>query len=68
MWTVVPAIKRRDFRGNFVCFPQRGAQPDCGDGDQGEGEQPRCVQRPPCQPLPLQSHQVRSEILAKCGS
>ena len=68
MWTVVPAIKRRDFRGNFVCFPQRGAQPDCGDGDQGEGEQPWRLQRPPCQPLPLQSHQVRSEILAICGS
>ena len=34
-------------------FAQRGAQPDCGDGDQGEGEQPRRLQRPHRQSLPL---------------
>ena len=65
---------RKDCRQNvyFVIFrrhfPQRGAQPDCGDGDQGEGEQPRRLQRPHRQPMPLQSYKVWSKILAKRAS
>ena len=49
----------------MILFCQRGAQPDRGDGYQGEGEQPRRLQCPPGQSVPLQSHQVKSEILAK---
>ena len=54
----------------MILFCQRGAQPDRGDGYQGEGEQPRRLQRPPRQPLPIQPHQVHLAIciLAKSTS
>ena len=42
----------------IILFRQRGAQPDRGDGYQGEGEQPRRLQRPHRQPTPLQSYKV----------
>ena len=49
----------------MVLFCQRGAQPDRGDGYQGEGEQPQRLQRPPCQPLPIKPHQVHLAYLPK---
>ena len=49
----------------MILFCQRGAQPDRGDGYQGEGEQPRRLQRPPCQPLPSKPHKVHLAYLPK---
>ena len=49
----------------MILFCQRGAQPDRGDGYQGEGEQPRRLQRPPRQSLPIKPHQVHLALLPK---
>ena len=49
----------------MILFCQRGSQPDRGDGNQGEGEQPRRLQRAPRQPLPIQPHQVHLASLPK---
>ena len=49
----------------MILFCQRGSQPDRGDGNQGEGEQPRRLQRAPRQPLPIKPHQVHLAYLPK---